>query len=425
MEQEYIAVIDIGTTKIVAIVGQVKYENGSPVINVLSYGISKARGMKRGMISDLGQVIDSVKSAAHKAKFFSDFDIEEVYVGISGFGIKSQTINHYKTIPHGKIQHKDIIDLHNEVREMASEESEKILHIIPYNYLIDNQVEHKNPVNIEGHRLDGRFLVISAPSSAVKAVTQVIKHADLSVKKLVYEPLATAEAVLSNEEKEGGVALLDIGGGTTDLLVIHENKIVYTDVIPFAGEIISEDIRKTLQILIAKAEELKIQNGSAIALKSLENKIIEIQGIRGTTSRAVSARALAIIIQTRLTEIIDTVTQKLSDNLEGVQLAAGFTVTGGSSLMNNLIKFINYRTNEDVRLAVPQMTNVDELNKPQFASTQGLILLGDKYKKNNTLDTDKASTKDKPDKKQKPRIINKTINFFKNIISDEPENFEE
>ncbi len=417
---KYIAAIDIGTTKIVAIIAQVYYTDNRPSIKVLSYGVEKARGMKRGMINNMGDVIESIRSAANKAKFYSDFNVEEVFVGISGHTIKSQVVNHYKTIPHGVIEKKDLEELHAEVQQIAIKNSEQILHIIPYSYIIDSQFEHKNPVSIEGKRIDGEFHVISADKNFTRSIIQVVKHAGFQTKRLIFEPLAAAEAVLNSDEKEAGVALIDFGGGTTDLIIIHENKILYTDVIPFAGENITEDIQKALQILKNKAEELKVKYGNAIALKHLDNKIIEIPGIHGRTPRTVSAKALAIIIQSRISEIIDTIMEKIQPYVNNGQLAAGFTITGGTSLLNNLHTLIKYRTNLDVRSAYPELADIKDLNKPQFATTQGLILLGDKYLRSNiTVTTPNKKTRKKSD------FFTNLFNKFLQSFTDEPDDFDD
>ena len=427
MEQpnKYIAAIDIGTTKIVALVAQVNYHNGAPKINVLDYGVQKAQGMKRGLITDMGAVIDSIKAAANKAKFYSNYDIDRVYVGVSGHLIKSQVVHHYKTIPNGIIEKQDINDLLREVHQIAVKNSEEILHIIPYSYIIDRQFEHKNPISIEGKRIDGEFFVITAERSFVKSITQVVKQAGFNIKRLIFSPLAAAEAVLNEEEKEAGVAFVDIGGGTTDIIIIHENKILYSDVIPFGGMNITEDIRKVLQILAVKAEELKIKHGNALALKHLDNKIIEIPVISGHSTRTITERSLAIIIQSRLSEIIDTVWEKVEPFVNDGKLAAGFTITGGTSMLNNILTLIKYRTNQEVRKAYPSLTDIEELNKPEFASTQGLILLGNKYLQTN--ETPEQST-EKTKKKKSGNIISKMsglFNKFMKVINDEPDDFDE
>ncbi len=416
---KYIAALDIGTTKVVAIIGEVITENGQKKINVLSYGIAPTQGMKRGMINDLGQVIDAIKEATNKARFKEDFDIKQVYIGVAGPTVKSQIIKHYKNIPSGTITEKDIVDLQREVYRTATQDTEIVLHVIPHNYIIDKQYEHKNPVNINARQLDGEFHVISADKNFVYSIRQAVKHAGFDTKGIIFEPLASAEAVLLPEEKEAGVALVDIGGGTTDILIMHDNKIIHSSVIPFGADTITEDIRTALQVLKNVAEEMKIKYGTAVALKHLDNKTIEIPAISGRTSRSVKARSIAIIIQSRMVEIIDTLYKNLQQYVQSGQLAAGLTITGGGSLLKDLVPLIKYRTGLDIRLAAPNLTNIEELNKPQFATTQGLILLGDKMNKKSQTHTIQKSKKERQSK-----ILGKIKGFFDDLFNIEPEDDE-
>ena len=419
----YIAILDIGTTKIVAALANVYSSEKERKINIESYGIAKARGMKRGMVTDIGEVTESIREAAQKANFYEKYKISEVYVGISNHTIKSNFITHYKSLPNGFISQKDLDELISEVKHLAISNDELVLHILPHKYIIDKKFEHKNPVTIEGKRLDGKFLVVTADKAFVKSIHQVVKYANLSVKKIIFNPIAASEAVLSEAEKEGGVALIDIGGGTTDLVVVHEKKILYTEVIPFGGENITIDIQKTLHILKAKAEELKVNKAHALAFKYLDNHYIEIQGIHGRLTRSVTARTLSIIAQARLSEIFDTINDRIKSFIENGQIADGYTIVGGSAFMKDIAKFIKYRTNLEAHIETPNLTNIEELNQLNFASTQGLILFVDKIERQKTKAFSEKRRQEINFKEKTSGVFKKLIKAINNFFSDNPQDF--
>ncbi len=422
-KEKYIAAIDIGTTKVVAVCGKVHRQPKTDKvekIEIVSYGISKARGMKRGMIHDLRQVIDSIKEAAEKAKFYDDLNIKNVYVGISGYTIRSFPMQHHRLIPNGKIEQRDVDILTQEVYKTAVKENEEVLHVIPYNFVIDDIYEHSNPVGLEGKRLDGTFYLIVSDLKFIKGIRTAVKQAGFVTKKVVFEPLASAEAVLKDEEKEGGVALIDIGGGTTDLVVYHNNYLIYSKVIPFGGNSITLDIKNAFEILHSQAEEVKVKYGSAIATKKMEHKTIEIPGIAGRPPRRLTQYTLSVIIQARATEIIDTIFEHIKHFKDNKQLAAGITITGGGALLKDLPLLIRYRTGLEVRLAAPTIADVEDLNKPQFATTLGLLIKGDEYEKqlNETDEQDQEMDEKQTEQKQKKNFFGKLGDLLNKLVSE-------
>ncbi len=423
-KEKYIAAIDIGTTKIVAVCGKVHRQpktNKVEKIEVLSYGISKARGMKRGMIHDLKQVIDSIREAATEAKFYDDLNVREVYVGISGYTVRSFPMQHHRLIPQGKIEQRDVEILTNEVYQTAVNKNEEVLHVIPYNFVIDEAFEHSNPVGLEGRRLDGTFYLIVSDLKFVRGIRTAVKEAGFETKKIVFEPLASAEAVLKDEEKEAGVALVDIGGGTTDLVVYHDNYLIFSKVIPFGGESITLDIKNAFEILHSKAEEVKIKYGSAIATKKMDHQVIEIPGIAGRPPLKVSQYTLSVIIQARATEIIDTIYEHIKHFKEDKKLAAGITITGGGALLKDLPLLIKYRTGLEVRLAAPSIADVDDLNKPQYATTLGLLIKGDEYEAQMQSNDNGKTHGDDDDNDEKPGIWKKLTDWLSKLTTEQDE----
>ncbi len=423
--EKYIAAIDIGTTKIVAVCGKVHRQPKTgkvEKIEIISYGISRARGMKRGMIHDLQKVIQSISEAATAAKFYDDLNIKEVYVGISGYTIRSFPMQHHRLIPSGEIKQQDVEILTQEVYKTAVNENEEVLHVIPYNFIIDGTFEHSNPVGIEGRRLDGMFYLIVSDLKFIRGIRTAVEKAGFKTKKVVFEPLASAEAVLTDEEKEGGVALIDIGGGTTDLVVYHNHYLIFSKVIPFGGDSITLDIKNAFEILHSKAEEVKIKYGSAIATKKMDHKIVEIEGIAGRPPRKLTQYTLSVIIQARATEIIDTVYEHIKHFQESKQLAAGITITGGGALLKDLPLLIRYRTGLEVRLAAPGIADVEDLNKPQYATTLGLLIKGDEYEKQLQSDDQQDSSESQTDTSgSKTNFWEKISNWFNKLTSEPDE----
>ncbi len=429
-QEKLIAAIDIGTTKIVAVIGKVhrNEEKNVEKIEVLDYGITKARGMKRGMIYNIQEVVDSIKDATAKAKF-DEHGANEVYVGISGYTIRSDVMQRNKIIMSGKVTKEDVETLIDEVYKASVKEGEEILHVIPYTYFINNDFELPNPIGFDAKSLDGTFYLIIGDLKFINGIRNAIAQAGFSTKKIIFEPLASAEAVLNPQEKEGGVVLVDIGGGTTDLVVFNENKLIYSKVIPFGGNSITEDIKTAFQCLKKQAEEIKIQYGTAISSRTMETKEITIEGIAGRPPKKINQRTLSLIIQARMTEIVDTIDKFITEFKEENKISVGITITGGGALLKDLDTLVKYRTGLDVRIARPELSDKEELNNPQYATTLGLLIKGDEYeeqlKNNQEQDTNKKTSKrknndedDENDDKNQPGFFRKFTNILKKLTTD-------
>ncbi len=414
--RKYVAAIDIGTTKIVAVAGYVhRTDRGVEKVEILSYGEAKARGMQRGMVYNLQEVISSIKEATEKARFKTDLDIRDLYVGVSGYMIRSMKLRHQRLLKTGIVTEADVKILTEEVYSTAVNENEQVLHVIPYEYFVDEDYANTDPTGLSGKRLDGNFFLIISDNKFVNNIRTAVERAGFNIKRVIFEPLASAEAVLTKEEREGGVAMLDIGGGTTDLVVYHDNKLIFSKVIPFGGNTITQDIRQAFQILADQAEEIKIKEGTAIAAKNLESKKIEIPGIAGRPPRIVSKRSLAIIIQARMTEIIDTVYKYIEEFIQRNQVSSGITITGGGALLKDLEQFVRFRTDLDVRIARPLISSNEDLNQPQYATTLGLLIKGDEYERKLA---EEGKVPEQQEKQEKKTEVSGKEGFFKRLLTD-------
>ncbi len=417
-----IAAIDIGTTKIVAALGKVHRDAQGHVekVEITSYGIAQSRGMKRGMINNMQEVITSIKDATKAAKF-KENNVKSVYVGISGYTIRSTYVQRDKVIMSGKITQEDVETLINEVYKTSTKENEDILHVIPHNYIINDSYELPNPVGFEAEKLDGSFYMIIGDLKFINGIKTAINQAGFKTKKIIFEPLASAEAVLSSQEREGGVVLVDIGGGTTDIVIFKDNKLIYSNVIPFGGNSITEDIKTAFQCLKEQAEEIKVKYGSAIASSKMESNKITIEGIAGRPPKNINQYSLSIIIQARITEIIDTIDNLIKEFKAEGKIPVGITITGGGALLKDLDTLVKYRTSLDVRIASPIIANEDELNNPQYATTLGLLIKGDEFDKQLKETKEQEEDDDNQnsdDKTSKNKIFAAIQKFFKNLATD-------
>jgi cell division protein FtsA len=298
--------LDIGTTKIVCMVGS-KNEFGK--IEILGMGKSESVGVTRGVVSNIDKTVGSIKTAVAEAEAQSGVDIRVVNVGIAGQHIKSlqhrgEKIRH--TVEE-EIAQVDIDSLIDDMYKLVTLPGEEIIHVLPQEYIVDNEQGIKDPIGMAGTRLEANFHIITGQVTAAKNIYKCVEKAGLKVAELILEPLASSEAVLSNEEKEAGIALVDIGGGTTDIAIFQDQIIRHTAVIPFGGNIVTEDIKEGCTIIKSQAELLKVKFGSALANENQENEIVSIPGLRGRSPKEISVKNLANIIQARLEEIIENV----------------------------------------------------------------------------------------------------------------------
>ncbi|KQC29823.1 cell division protein FtsA [Flagellimonas eckloniae] len=381
MEQgNYSVGLDIGTTKIVAIIGR---ENEYGKIEILGTGKSKSLGVHRGVVNNITQTISSIQQAVEQAEVNSGLKIGSVVVGIAGQHIRSLQHSDYITRPNSEevIDDDDLEKLCNQVYKLVMLPGEEIIHVLPQEYRVDGQPEIKEPKGMYGGRLEANFHVVVGQVSSIKNIGRCIKSAGLDLANITLEPLASAEAVLSQEEKEAGVALIDIGGGTTDLAIFKDGIIRHTSVIPFGGNVITEDIKEGCSIIEKQAELLKIKFGSAWPGENKDNEIVSIPGLRGREPKEITLKNLSKIIHARVVEIIEQVYVEIKNyghEDQKKKLIAGIVLTGGGSQLKHLKQLVEYITGMDTRIGYPNEhlagDSDEEIASPLYATAVGLLM---------------------------------------------------
>lgn len=381
MEQEQLAVgLDIGTTKIVAMLGT-KNEYGK--LEIVGVGKSKSQGVHRGVVNNITQTIQSIQAAAQEAEAISGKKITSVVVGIAGQHIRSLHHSDYITRTNADevIDEADIERLKNQVFKLVMLPGEEIIHVLPQEYKVDGQAEIKEPIGMYGGRLEANFHVVVGQVSSIRNIARCVKSAGLDFGGITLEPLASADAVLSQEEKEAGVALIDIGGGTTDLAIFKDGIIRHTAVIPFGGNVITEDIKEGCSIIEKQAELLKIKFGSAWPGENKDNEIVSIPGLRGRDPKEITLKNLSKIIHARVTEIIEQVYAEIKNyghEEQKKKLIAGIVLTGGGSQLKHLKQLVEYITGMDTRIGYPNEHLAGDTDKatasPLFATAVGLVM---------------------------------------------------
>ncbi|MHA7942984.1 cell division protein FtsA [Formosa sp. 3Alg 14/1] len=385
MEHNIAVGLDIGTTKIVAMIGR---KNDYGKLEILGIGRSKSLGVHRGVVSNITQTIQSIQQAVQEAEASAGTKIEGVTVGIAGQHIRSLQHSDYITRPNSEtvIDETDIDQLINQVHKLVMLPGEEIIHVLPQEYKIDGQPEIKEPIGMHGGRLEANFHVVVGQVSSIRNIGRCIKSSDLELERLTLEPLASANAVLSQEEKEAGVALIDIGGGTTDLAVFKDGIIRHTAVIPFGGNVITEDIKEGCSIIEKQAELLKIKFGSAWPGENKDNEIVSIPGLRGRDPKEITLKNLSKIIHARVVEIVEQVFLEIKNyghEEQKKKLIAGIVLTGGGAQLKHLKQLVEYITGMDTRIGYPNEhlagDSNEDITSPLYATSVGLVLDGLKY----------------------------------------------
>lgn len=380
MESNNIIVgLDIGTTKIAAIAGR-RGEHGK--IEVIGYGKTESIGVKRGVVSNIENTVQSIRKAVEDAEQKSNAEIKYVNVGIAGQHIKS--LQHRGSLIRKnnevEINQDDIDTLLNSMFNLNMSPGEEIIDVIPQEYIIDNEQGIRYPIGMLGNSLEANFHIIIGQTTAAKNIYKCVKKAGLEVVELLIEPIASASAVLSEEEKEAGVVLVDIGGGTTDIAIFQDNIIRHTAVIPLGGDALTEDVKEGCSIIRKHAEELKVKFGSALANENKDEEIVAIPGLRGRPPKEISLKNLASIIQARMEELIEHIYFEIKNSGYDKKLIAGIVLTGGGALLRHVAQLTEFMTGMDTRIGYPNehLTNntPEEMSSPLYATGIGLVIEG-------------------------------------------------
>jgi cell division protein FtsA len=380
MENDKIIVgLDIGTTKICAIIGR-KNEYGK--LEVLGMGKAVSDGVIRGIVTNIDKTVHAIQKAVQEASEMADVDVANVIVGIAGHHIKS-TIHHGVIIRHAnqdEITIEDVRRLCSDMENIVVPPGNTIIHVMPQDYTVDYEDGIKDPVGMSGSRLEADFHVITALTTAINNINRCVKRANLYSEDLILEPLASSLSVLSDLDKEAGVCLVDIGGGTTDIAIFYDNIIRHTAVIPLGGNIITSDIKDGCMVLHNQAELLKTKFGKAIAEEANANEIVSIPGLRNRQAKEISIKNLASIIEARMEEIIECVQNELVASGYYKKLAGGIVLTGGGSQLQGAAQLFEYITGLDTRIGYPNehlgKCKIEEVKSPMYATSVGLVLAG-------------------------------------------------
>ena len=412
--------LDIGTTKIACFVG-VKNDHGK--IEIISMGKSKSLGVKKGVVVNMIETIKSIEKAiidTQKNVKEGDLVLKNVVVGIAGQHIKSmQNRGSYpRKNTTSEISKEDIDAFITEMYGLVMKPGEEIIQVIPQEFNVDELKGIKDPIGMDGRRLEANFHIITGQVSSVKNIYNCVQRAGLEIDEVILEPIASADAVLNEEEKEAGIVLVDIGGGTTDVAIFHEGIIRHTAVIPFGGNVVTQDIRKGCKILERHAEKLKVKFGSAVADESSENEVVGIPGPRGQDPKEITVKNLARIIEARMEEIILLVKAQIDNSGYADEIINGIVITGGGSKLKHLSQLFAYHAQMHTRIGYPcehlANENDENLMSPMYSTGIGLVLKG--FEQGNSLRLD--SEEDKvPEKRGK--FFEKVLDKVKDIFVDE------
>lgn len=419
--EQIIVGLDIGTTKIACLVGK-KNEYGK--LELLGMGKAESVGVRRGVVSHITPAVQAIRMAVEQAKLNSGAEIDVVNVGIAGQHIKSLQHRGVITLDslEDEITQLDVDKLIQDMHKLVLPPGESIIHVLPQDFIVDNESGIKDPVGMSGIRLEANFHIITGLVTAVQNIYKCVRKSNLEVADLTLEPLASSASVLSEEEMEAGVVLVDIGGGTTDVAIFQDSIIRHTAVIPFGGNIITDDIKEGCTIIRKQAELLKVRFGSALASENQANDIVVIPGLNGREPKELSVKNLAHIIQARMEEIIEQVFFEIRNSGYERKLIAGIVITGGGAQLKHLPQLFEYLTGMDTRIGYPTehlAAGNDRVASPMFSTGVGLVLIGDDNAKASRRKTSSVGAATKEDKKEKK------AGLFEKILTRGKEWFEE
>ena len=374
-DKNIIVGLDIGTSKVVAIVGEVKQDNE---IEIIGIGSHRSRGLKKGVVVNIESTVQSIQRAVEEAELMAGVEIDSVYAGIAGSHISSLNSHGIVPIKDGEVSHTDVERVIDAARAVAIPADQKILHILPQEFIIDNQEGIHDPVGMSGVRLEARVHMVTGAVSAAQNIIKCVRRCGLEVEDLILEQLASSYSVLEEDEKDLGVCLVDIGGGTTDIAVFTGGSIRHTAVIPIAGDQVTNDIAVALRTPTQHAEEIKLKYACALTQLASPDETIEVPSIGDRPPRRLSRQTLAEVVEPRYEELLTLIQAELRRSGYEDLVAGGVVLTGGSSKMEGLIDLAEEVFHMPVRLGIPQYVTglVDVVRNPIHATGVGLLLFG-------------------------------------------------
>ena len=377
--EEFIAAIDLGTTKVVTILGRRSADNK---VHIIASSEVPSKGIMRGEVLNIREVEEAIRVTVNDVRQKSGIDFKEVYVGIAGQHIRriDSRLDNIRHDDYEEISAREISEMKEKMYKTSIEPGEKILHVIPQSYNVDSHlgVAPDAVVGMLGKRIEGNYRIFVGRTQSANYTQRCVEQAGLRLKQLVLEPLASAKAVLSDDEKAIGVAMVDIGGGTTDLVVYYDNIVRHTAVIPFGGNVVTEDIRHGCGILSRDANNIKLQYGSCFS-DLVNNTMLVLKGVNGREAREFTFKFLAEIIEARMSEIIEAVMYEIERSGYADKLPAGIVFTGGGAMIQHLSEFVRAKTGMEARIAKPlniTSDSADEVKQCSYSTAVGLLLKG-------------------------------------------------
>jgi cell division protein FtsA len=369
--------LDIGTTKICTVVGEI----GEGRVNIIGLGTHPSKGLRKGMVVNIDSTVQSIKKAVEEAELMADCHITSVYAGIAGGHIKGINSHGVIAVKNREITPNDVRRVIDAASAVAIPMDREVIHIIPQEFIVDDQDGIKDPVGMSGVRLEGRVHIITGAISSAQNIIKCANRAGLDVDDIVLEQLGSSEAVLTPEEKDLGVAIIDIGGGTTDLVVFSNDAIKHTAVVSLAGNHITSDISMGLRTPLEEAEKIKKRYGSALVSMVQKDETIEVPSVGGRKPRILSRQMLAEIIEPRVEEILTLVHNEVMKTEYGDLIASGLILTGGTAILEGIPELAEQIFNLPVRRGTPLGIGglVDLVNSPIYATGVGLVLYGSRH----------------------------------------------
>ena len=374
-DQDLIVGLDIGTSKVVTIVGAVSPED---TVEVIGLGTTTSRGLKRGVVVDIESTVESIRRAVEEAELMAGCEINQVYAGIAGGHVRSLNSHGIVAITDKEVTSSDVERVIDAARAVAIPADQKVLHVLPQEFLIDSEVGIREPIGMSGVRLEARVHLVTGAVSAAQNIVKCIKRCGLDVQDLVLEQLASSYSVLTEDEKDLGICLLDIGGGTSDIAVFCGGAIQHTAVIPIAGAQATNDIAVSLRTPTQRAEEIKIKYACALSQLANPDETIEVPSVGDRPPRQLARQTLAEVVESRYEELFTLVHDELRRSGYEEMIAAGIVLTGGSAKMEGAVELAEEIFHVPVRLGIPQYVEglVDVVRNPIHATGVGLLLYG-------------------------------------------------
>jgi cell division protein FtsA len=396
--------LDIGTTKICAIVGE--YINGE--VEIIGIGTTPSKGLRKGVVINIESTVQSIKKAIEEAELMAGLEIKSVYAGIAGGHIKGFNSHGIIALKNREVTDGDIKRVIDAARAIAIPVDREVIHILPQEYIVDDQDGIQEPLGMNGVRLEAKVHIVTAAVTSAQNIIRCVNRTGLDVETIVLEQLASAEAVLSEDEKELGVVIVDIGGGTTDVAIFSEGSIKHTTVFSLGGDHLTNDIAVGLRTPIIEAEKIKKRGGCALASLVNKDETVEVPSVGGRKPRTVSRQVLAEIIEPRVEEILSLVNREVMRSGYSDVLASGVVLTGGSALLEGIAEMGEQVFNMQVRIGYPTGIGglVDVVNNPMYATGVGLVLYGSK-----TGGTARFKVGER-------NVFGKVMERFKEIIND-------